>query len=375
MRIGIITYHFSDNYGALIQAFALRHWFVSQGHQAEFINYQPNYVEEGGGFNFSKPVSKANLKILFLKFTYLKEKVFGDAGLKEGFKAFRRYQLGVASQRIISIDTLFVSGFDLLVCGSDQIWKPSEHYGIDPVYYLDFLTYGKSPRRISYAPSFGTDSLSPEFQGAIGVAIKKLDAISVREQTGCDIVERLLGKRPTCVPDPTLLLADYKQIMKPHPISLTKYVFCYALRSREVIGAVAEDLATKLDAGLYSPHNPHRRWREIGKTVYPCPGQWLDLLNSAAYVVTNSFHGTALSIILNKPFVVVGLQGAKAEFNARVKNLLALVDLEERFIQNMERGSVDSILSTDINWLAVNEKVDILRDTGVNYLQTEISHV
>jgi hypothetical protein len=377
MKIGIITYHFSENYGALFQAYALRQWFISQGHQAEFINYQPDYVEGGGAFNLSRPISKDNLKILFLKLISFKEHFFGNMGLKQGFDAFRSDKLGVSGRKFKRLEELenVLSIYDLIVCGSDQIWKPSEHHGVDPVYYLDFPFKTPLPRRISYAPSFGTDQLNIEFHDVVSEAIRKLDGISVREKTGCNIVEGLTGMRPVCVPDPTLLLTDYKTIMKSYPIKSSKHVFCYALRSREAIGEVAEVLAENLGAELYSPHNPHRRWREIGKTVYPCPSQWLYLLNSAEYVVTNSFHGTALSILLRKPFVVVGLQGSKSEFNARVNNLLSMVGLESRFVQNVDKTNVNRLMNEIIDWDVVDRKVKALRESGVNYLQAELAQV
>lgn len=377
MKIGILTYHFSDNYGALLQAYALRQWFSEQGHEVEFINYQPDYVEEGGALNFSKPVSKDNLKILFLKLISLKERYLGNKELKQGFEEFRVDKLGVHGKRLKTARDLenYVLKYDLLVCGSDQIWKPSEHYGVDPVYYLDFPLMERLPRRISYAPSFGTDELSAEFQDVVGVAISKLDGISVREKTGCDIVEKLIGKRPVCVPDPTLLLTNYQSIIKTYPTKSSKHVFCYALRSREAIGEIAEGVAGKLGAALYSPHNPHRRWREVGETVHPCPSQWLYLLNSAEYVVTNSFHGTALSILLKKPFIVVGLQGAKSGFNARVKNLLKLVGLESRFVQNIDPNTVDDLMEKTIDWSMVDKKVCGLRQAGVDYLHGELYRV
>ena len=95
MKIGILTYHFSDNYGALFQAYALRHWLKSQGGEAEFINYHPDYVEQGGEFNYKKPLTKENLKIIYLKMTQIKEMLFGNKQQKENFNLFRKDVLGV----------------------------------------------------------------------------------------------------------------------------------------------------------------------------------------------------------------------------------------------------------------------------------------
>jgi len=376
LKIGLLTYHFSDNYGALFQAYALRHWFQSKGHEVEFINYHPAYVEEGGAFNFLKPLTKSNLKIIYLKLTKIKEDLFGNKQQKENFNNFRHDILGVNSDvEFKSLEDLNgkLNGYDMLVCGSDQIWKPSEHYGVDPVYFLDFTVKGKQPKKVAYAPSFGKDTLDAEYQSETCSLINKLDAVSVREESGCNIVQEITGNLPLSVPDPTFLLDEYASITKKYPDIANKHVFCYALRSRDAIGDVAEGIAKKLDSALYSPHNSHRRWKEIGETVYPCPQQWLYLLNKSEFVVTNSFHGTALSILLNKPFVVVGLQGNKSRFNARVKNLLKALNLESRFVQVVNEYTVEQILNSTIDWDKINQDVASLRDKGQAYLNLELS--
>lgn len=378
MKVGILTYHFSDNYGALFQAYALKKWFENRGHEVCFINYQPSYVEEGGGFNLKKPFSKDNLKILFLKAVTLREKLLGNKEQKKNFTAFRDGYLQTSGSVLHNKRDVEqnLSGFQLFVCGSDQIWKPSEHFGVDPVYFLDFKQSNDSAaRKISYAPSFGKSTLDIEYQKETAELIKKLDGVSVREESGVNIVKELADIDPVCVPDPTILLNDYTEIMKPYAVDTKDYVFCYALRSREAIGDVAEGVANALGAALYSPHNPHRRWKQIGETVYPCPRQWLYLLNNSKYVVTNSFHGTALSILLNKPFVVVGLQGKKETFNARVKNLLKLVGLESRLVQDVDGDTVRTILNSTINWDDVNARLDTLRNAGTEYLLNELQAV
>ena len=376
MKVGILTYHFSENYGALFQAYALRHWFVSHGYDAEFVNYHPDYVEAGGSIKWGKPISKDNLKIIFLKLVSLKERYLGDRKQKKNFEIFREHGLGVKGAGYRDVRELEKAKiqFDILVCGSDQVWKPSEHYGVDPVYFLDFQTPG-SPRRISYAPSFGKCSLDAQYSAAVAALISKLDGVSVREQSGCKIVQALTGIEPSCVPDPTLLLSDYSQIMKPYPLSSSKHVFCYALRSRDAIGDAAEVIASALNADLISPHNPHRRWREIGETVYPCPSQWLYLLKTSEFVVTNSFHGTALSILLNKPFVVVGLQGGKKDLNARVMNLLSLLGLDSRFVQDVNSAAVEEVLDNPLDWADINARVSKLREAGNDYLDQQLKEI
>lgn len=373
MKIGILTYHFSENYGALFQAYALRHWLREQGCDAEFINYHPAYVEQGGVINLGNLFSKQTLKILFLKLVSLREILFGNQKQKKGFTRFRAQQLGINGPLLKTKGDIEArdTDYDLLICGSDQIWKPSEHFGVDPVYYLD-LSLSSQPLKFSYAASFGKDQLDAEFCAEVGELIRKLNCISVRETTGLDVVRNLIQKDAFLVPDPTFLLSDYSSIMKKYPLETSKYVFCYALRSPEGIKSVSNQVASQLNASLYSPHNPHRRWSEIGETVYPCPAQWLDLMNSAAFVITNSFHGTALSILLNKPFLVVGLQGSKDVFNTRVKNLLSQLDLMDRFVKDVDGFNLEAKLAEEIDWDVINHRVNKLRLDGQSYLTEQV---
>ncbi|MCQ8119705.1 polysaccharide pyruvyl transferase family protein [Methylomonas rosea] len=377
MRVGILTYHFSDNYGALFQAYALRKWFMDQGCEASFINYHPDYVEAGGEINFNKLISKSNLKVIYLKLARLKNIWFGDRQQQENFENFRREFLGITGDEYKTRSDLEAASlyYDILVCGSDQVWNPSEHFGVDPVYFLNFKTKNSNVRRISYAPSFGRSEINPRYSDEIKELLLSLDGISIREMSGVSIVKQLTGTDPVCVPDPTVLLSDYSGIIKKYDVSANKHVFCYALRSRNVIGDVAEAAAKHYGAALYSPHNPHRRWKEIGETVYPCPRQWLYLLTRSEFVVTNSFHGTALSILLNKPFVVVGLQGSRAGFNARALNLLELVGLNSRFLDDSSPEKISKVLSDSINWDEVNERIGALRASGVTYLKEQLSRV
>lgn len=374
MRVGILTYHFSENYGALFQAYALRKWFLEQGHDAEFVNYHPDHVEGGGNFQLNNLFSKKNAKVLYLKISTLKRKWLGNKKQKDDFDYFRKHYLGVVEPEYKSISELESAAlkFDLLVCGSDQVWNPSEQYGLDPAYFLNFSTSNPNARRISYAPSFGRSTIDSSYYQQLTDLIHGLDGVSVREQSGAEIVHTLLGYKPICVPDPTFLLEDYSHITTPYPLASTKYVFCYGLRSRAIIGSVAESIAKQLNADLYSPYNPHRRWKEIGETVYPCPRQWLYLMRNAEFVVTNSFHGTALAILLNKPFVVVGLNDSKASLNTRALNLLASVGVENRFINVNDTTKTHLLLNERIDWDAVNHRISTLRQTGTSFLNEQI---
>lgn len=312
MRVGILTYHFSDNYGALFQAYALRKWFLDHACDARFINYHPKHVEDGAPIVWKPTLgaTKANLKSAFLRLMRLKHRWFGDRRQAHAFSCFRRDVLAVSGKRLQSVAEMegSLAYFDLIVCGSDQIWSPSAQFGIDRAYFACFGTKA-SLRRISYAASFGRDSLESAYRNQAGEYLRCLDAIAVREYSGVGIVKDVSGRDAACVPDPTLLLGDFGELLCKSSRNASDYVFCYALRSAQGIRSIASLIGKRLGLRIVSPSNPHRRWRQIGMTIFPGPVEWLERLRDARIVVTNSFHGVALSIILRKEFVAVGLLG------------------------------------------------------------------
>lgn len=382
MRIGILTYHFSENFGALMQAYGLRQWLINQGHDVEFVNYHPRYVEEGGDFEqiFNPARFRRNLKIAYLRLSTLQRRLFGSRLQTEQFETFRREVLGVTGPRLESqaeVEAFFASAegrFDVLVCGSDQIWNPSAQKGLDAVYFLA-MSDAAGARHVAYAPSFGKGSLDPSFDGEVRRYLSGMDGLSVREQSGVDIIRRITGREAVCVPDPTILLGDFSGLLNAAEEVPAGHVFCYALRTGEGIREVAEVVAASTGAPIASPYNVHRRWREIGETVYPSPAGWVAMIEKSSLVVTNSFHGTVLSILLKKPFLTVGLPGAKGGLNERVRNLLQQLDLMDRFVEASDREAVSQRIGKPIDWEGVQRAIDNLQKIGRSYLLEQLREV
>lgn len=374
MKIGIITYHFSDNFGALLQAYALRRWLTERGHDAKFINYHPRYVEQGGSLLLPKSIQnvKSNVKILYLHFANLYRNIVGDSGQRERFEEFRRDVLGVNPPSFDSVEKLrnATLDYDLMIAGSDQIWNPSTHKGLDPAYFLDFG--GDQIRKISYAASFGKDTLAAAYHVQARSLIQGLDAISIREQSGVKIGSQLAGREVFCVPDPTLLHSQYNELLGISRDHQEGHIFCYALRTAEGVRKVAEIASSKYKAKIISPYNIHRRWREIGSTVYGGPADWVKQIANARCVVTNSFHGAVFSIIFQKQFIVVGLPGTKAGLNARVINLLDGLGLMDRYLEASNWRQSDELLATAIDWVGASIRLDALRAQGESFLASNL---
>ena len=374
MRVKLFTYHFSDNYGALIQAYALRKWFMNCSIDAQFINYHPRYVEEGGDYDefFNPRKWKKNLTISYLKATSLYGSLCGSATQHKAFDDFRKQYLGVTGSRLLDADQLVGAiDADMLVCGSDQIWSPSVQRGLDPVYFLDF-PFVEGIRKISYAPSFGRAQLAPQFHVEARRLISQLDGISVREDSGVEIVRAVSGREAQCVPDPTILLGDFHELLGPISPTQDNHIFCYALRTSEVIREVAEHVAKVNGVRLLSSRTAHQRWKAIGTSSELGPIEWLQQIYSSSMVITNSFHGVALSVIFNKPFLFVALSGKRDALNERVNNLLTYLDLNNRVVRSSNFDKIDEMLTRSIDWFEVNKKLALMRETGSGFLLNQM---
>ena len=373
MRVGILTYHFSYNYGAIFQAYALQKWFKNNGHEAVFVNYHPYYVEEGGRImNITNlKYARRNVAVMYMRMASLRRALFGNRNVRQQMKKFRTLVLGVTEPRLTRREDLErAARFDLLVCGSDQIWNPSLQRGLDPVYFLDFPG-SEYCRKISYAPSFGSAQLAPEYAAEASRLIHNIDGLSVRESSGTLIVQQVSGKHALCVPDPTILLGDFDSIQSTPPIQY-KYVLCYVLRSAKTVRNVADHAGSLLDAPILSVYNPDRRWREIGRTIYPSPSEWLGYLATCSVMITNSFHGVALSLVLQRPFIAVELPGRKKGLSERIANILKQVGLENRMITNYDESKINSLLMEEIRWEEINYKLASIRKIGEDFLFNEL---
>lgn len=381
LRIGILTFHFSDNYGAALQAYALRKWFIENGFCADFVPYHPTHVEDGGKLFFprnSRDVKK-NLKSIFLKISNVTKKLDKkkiDQALK--FDNFREKFLGQSGgDRILTKEGVeeYVKGrYDVLVCGSDQIWSPSDQNGVDPVYFLNFDKNGI--KSISYAPSFGSVNIDKSYWDDIVSGVKSLDFVSVRENNAAVFLNSICGYECSIVPDPVILLGNFSDFIdEAEKIpNVSGGVFSYALRSPNGIREVCEKLQDKFDIPINSPINPHRRWREIGETFSCSASGWVYALSESKFVVTNSFHGVVFSLVLNKKFIAFKLPGKKEAVSDRLIDILAKVGLSDRIFHSEDYDAAFKKINEDIDWISVNEKMMEMKNSGEAWLLNALNY-
>jgi hypothetical protein len=376
MHVGLLTYHFSDNYGALMQAYALRAWLLARGVSAEFIDYRPAYVEQGGPLDRPWKLShwRKNATILYMRANALRRRALASPVQVQAFESFREEYLGVLGPGLSSPAAVSEVGdkFDVLICGSDQIWNPSPQRGLDPIYFLD-IPGTERARKVAYAPSFGRTTIENRFLPEVSRLVGGLDAVSVREASGLDILEAagVPRTRARVVPDPTILHGRFDELLGSEDISADP-VFCYALRTDELIRDVAGQVGSLIGSRVRSPRTSHQRWTSIGDGVQVGPVEWLRMLATARVIVSNSFHGVAMSIVLNKHFLAVSLPGKRAPLNARVLNLLEQLGLSDRMAFSTDTASVRQLVETPIDWVAVNARVEEVRAAAEAYLNHEV---
>jgi hypothetical protein len=367
-KIGIITYHFVPNYGAAMQAWALQKYLCALGHDAFLIDYRPSHLTTGGMFHFPKDAwsRRANLVIAYQKSMALKGMLLGDGGKADCFETFHRKYFNVQGPVYKSNQDLRRQPpeADFYVCGSDQIWNASEQSGIDSSYFLDFAP--KGVKRISYAASFGRPYVHPRFEAETAELISQMDAISVREESAVDLVQSMCGRDATWVPDPTLMVeGGYPEAVEPE--RATDYIFSYTLRSRELVAQIEAKMAQESGLDVVSPV----MLAASGEGA-PGPLEWLGYIKAAKYVITNSYHGTLFSIIFRKPFVFVGLSGAKAGFNERAKSLLSRLNLADRIVSEYDEDQLSAIMKRVPDWDSVAEEVGGWREEASQFINESI---
>lgn len=344
LNVGITTFHWATNYGAILQAFALQTWLKSLSARSEIISYCPNVL---------RFKTKARLWC---------KRDWGTLSKERKLRRFRKRYLTTTRRRYGSNRSLFrlANRYDAVICGSDQVWNPSftmkAEGGITLSYYLNFA--GES-KRVAYAPSFGCEELTAEMQAAIKPELARFAALSVRENSGKEILKRL-GFESEVVLDPTLLLtaADYERELT---LDLKKRasVFAYILQKNQR-GAqrVAEFVQKLCQNSTVKPFYSQNESLE----------DWLSYLRNAEYVVTNSFHGTVFALLFHKNFIALPVEGTGASMNDRIQTLLKTLNLESRVLADFDVDKIEGILESKIDWSDVESRLTAAREKSKAYL-------
>lgn len=325
MKNLILTFQSAYNFGAVLQAYALQNYIEEEFGETKILNYQPKCIIESYNIPSLKKFIKNPKHGIFkvIQAIVFKGKYKKIDEFREKFKLTEYYNEISIKNANINVDNCIV--------GSDQVWN-YEIINNDGTFFLDFI---KGANKISYAASFGNESIPLERQEWYKEQLNNINFISVREEMGAKIVKRLNERNAEVLIDPVFLLDAnrWKEIIKKN--NKERYVLVYKITKEVKLLEFAKKLS-KL-TGLKIKYVPNDLKKMISGEYYLNigPSEWLDLIYNAEYVVTNSFHGTAFSIIFNKKFFVEAAQKANGT-TSRIYNLLRMFDLEDREISNFD---------------------------------------
>jgi len=356
MRIGIMTFWWSqDNYGQLLQCYALQKYLSDLGHEPYLIRF----YQDSRRLNFKQKFVKYGLRPWRI-LDGIARVVARRKGKKllvehpRGFDEFRAKFLKFSDGYYTTHDELKGNPppADMYIVGSDQVWNVNDAYlpGDVNAYYLDF---GKpNIRRVAYAASFGRSSIPMKEANRIGPLLKNFDAVSVREKSGVDICSRI-GVKAEWVCDPTLLLSkeDWLSIAEM-PSHEGRYVFAYMLTNQCSFSyrqlcrwARARDLKViyvKGNTGVRSEYEDDGA--EVTAATIP---QWLGYVANAAYVVTNSFHCSVFSVIFGRRLGVIPLDGQAGAANNRVKDMCDSTGGVCKWLSGNDYDSLDQVMPNE----------------------------
>ena len=357
-RIGTITFHDYDNYGAVLQSYALIRKLEEAGVSAEIIDYSCDYIQNAFSI-------KRLRKNGFLNYVY---GVIGHICYLPRRKAFRKFRRRLKYSEPMTAENVksFSSRYDAIIAGSDQIWD-YKLTDFDRRYFLDFV---KRPcKKFSYAASIG-ENLPPEaYRKEYAKLLGGFDHTIVRESYGADIVETLTGKRPEIACDPTLLLTakEWVAIAEPRKIR-GDYILVYQLGVNPFFVKFVEKLKKKTCLQVIYVPFPLVGFLPSKLNISAGPERWIRLFMDAKYVVSDSFHGIVFALIFRKKFFSFSKGYHR---NRRVEELLDRVGLSGRDLSEVN----DAMLEEEIDYDSVNKILANYRAKSLSLLKKMIREV
>lgn len=334
-RINLLTIHYGESYGAVLQTYATVRLLTDRGHNVNVINID-HPRNKRWWFRLS------SLKFIFKKLYFYK---------------FKCKYFGNITRKCYSIDDIRLPDADMTVVGSDQVWNRDITGEFGMTYFLYFVP--ETQKKIALCSSFGKSEWKEDslYTNSVKQCLAKFDAISVREDSGRLILENTFGLKSTCLIDPTLACGRFRQMTKK--INLEKVIFPFLLNPGAVTDEILRDVSHSFGYRVYQRNRMDIYLRNSVE-------RWLSCIRNSECIITDSFHGVAMSIIFKKEFIV--LNGNSAKFT-RIASLLSLLGLSDRYVLSLEdfRSRRES-LKEPINYDKVDEILNVERRKVSVYL-------
>lgn len=356
-EIGILTFHCSNNYGAMLQAYGLRTFLRRNGKKADIVRYEPFYM------------TGRHWWIPYAPIKGLKGRIWGAFNMWNEFRIHLRTREDFSRQlrnmnyfrykylvdknkgRILSLAGLRRLRYKYYVVGSDQIWNPDITCGLRKAYFGAFQNKWKE-KAISYAASFGGSELHSRYDKEFSKLVRRLDAVSVREEAAVPYVERLYGGEVTAVLDPVFFLKkeSWQKVERiPDRVKGRDFILVYVTEPNEEMSDYAKKLSRETGLPVIEVRAGQLGTNagfEVDHTVGPA--ELLGYIHKADYIVSNSFHAVAFSIIYEKQFLAF----VHSRLGARVRNIIDIHGLQDRLCE----GHQEIDINAAIDWEAVRER-------------------
>ncbi|MCI9461017.1 MAG: 4Fe-4S binding protein [Oscillibacter sp.] len=365
MKAGLLTFYHLHHYGAILQAAATQRALETLGWECETIDYFVN--QDTRIFRpAASPSLAASDAYNALHYPAVRRRW-------QRFEDFSRSFLRLTDRRYESREELRRAElpYDLLVSGSDQIWNPTifPDRRFDPVFFGAF-----SPlRKIAYAPSFGVARLPEGMEEELKGYLEGFSHLSVREVSGREIVREASGREAAVVLDPTLLLtaAEWSALAADPALREKEYILCYGISRSGALEPYIRRLAEETELPVVQLCGTRRKLHPKARMISDAgPAEFLGLFQRAAYVCTNSFHGTVFSVLFQRPFfTAVAPAELQEPERSRTFSLLSRLGLTERVVGKGDAAG----LRDRPDWAAAEARLAAARAGAMAYLKAALA--
>lgn len=353
-KAGIVTFHNALSYGAVLQSYALQQFLTKNGIKNEIVNYQCDYMNE----NYKKPIriiKGKRLKSFVGSLLQLKNKKRSLA-LSEEFQ--KRFFVTSRPVRRSELDRI-VDEYSVFISGSDQVWSP-DCVGFDKTYFLDFAKPGQ---KYSYAASFGTTKIPDDKQEDYRELLSGFSGYSVREESGAELVKTFTGENAQVNIDPTLLLTSDEWDKITTDVEIKKpYIFLFNVLKPKRMIEYAVKLGQQKNMQVYYLNDKHLPINGIKYLDPVSADKFVSIIKNAEYVITNSFHGSAFSVLYHKKLIMELDTATKR--NTRSEELLKQLRITDFEITDKSLPNPDAV----VDWERVDRVLEEQREVSKKYI-------
>lgn len=385
-KVGLVTCYFKHNYGSMLQAYATQKILDDNNIPNETINISNNIDFKKGKrnyyikqiFNYTFILSKLGMIKLKLDKKINKELGKNISIRDKQYNNFKKkFHLTKPYNTYQELTEVCKNKYSDVIVGSDQLWLPVNV--VANYYTLNFVP--DNINKISYATSFGISSIPKKYLSSYKLFLDRINHLSVREQSGVELVQELSNNKVKLVCDPTILLSkkEWNTIASPKRLIKDKYILCYFLGKNIEHRKFAERLKKETGYKIVSLNHADEyvKYSDIFADIKPYnigPSEWINLIKNAEYICTDSFHGTVFSLIYNKLFFTFRRykQNTKVSTNSRIDSLLSIVNLNERLLTGTEL--IDEVIKLEIDYKLVNQQISKFRNDSKKWLLKSLNY-